>query len=73
MVDRLWKRPPHYLRLVQRGSDKQPPKPTAKAPQECGVSTARWVEYDGERIFEVLPEALSEIHKKDRFGSVVIG
>jgi len=72
MVDRLWKRPPHYLRLVQRGSDKQQPKPMVKAPHECGVSTARWVDYDGERIFEVLPEALSEIHKKDRFGSVVI-
>jgi hypothetical protein len=36
------------------------------------VASARWLEYDSERIFETLPEALAAIHRKDRFGSVVI-
>lgn len=79
MIDRAWKRPPHYLRLVAKGSDKQPPRcgkstnggATLK-PDNCGVASARWIEYENERIFETLPVALSEIHKKDRFGSVVI-
>ncbi len=72
MVDRLWKSKPHYLRLVLAGSDKQPPKSNSKPSSDCKVATARWLEYDPDRIFEVLPEALDAIHKKDRYGSVVI-
>jgi len=72
MIDRVWKMQPHYIRLVCVGSDKQPPKATSKPPEKCGVSTARWLEYDAQRIFEILPEALAAIHKRDRFGSVVI-
>lgn len=72
MIDRLWKSPPHYIRLVACGSDKRQPKPTTKSASEFGVATARWLEYDPERIFEMLPAALAEIHRKDRFGSVVI-
>ena len=73
MTTHLWKQPPHYIRLVKCGSDKRPPKsaPAAK-PEECGVASARWLQYDDERVFEVLPETLAAIHKKDRFGSVVI-
>lgn len=72
MVDRLYKRQPHYLRLVKRGSDKVPPPNTSKRPTECGVASARWLEYDDEHIFEILPDALTTIHRADRFGSVVI-
>lgn len=77
MIDRVWKRPPHYIRLVERGSDKTPPKLTPAATTtpthaECGVASAKWIEYNNDRIFEMLPEALAEIHKKDRYGSVVI-
>ena len=72
MVDRLWKIEPHYMRLVQVGSDKKPPRPTAKRLTNCGVKSARWVEYDSDQIFEVLPEALTAIHRQDPCGSVVI-
>lgn len=72
MVDRCFHRPPHYLRLVagegngRSGGTRRGPK----APR--GVAAARGLWYDPERIFEVLPEALAEIHRKDRFGSVVV-
>ena len=78
MIDRGWKRPPHYIRLAARGSDKRPPERTsgkngaALSPEHCGVASAQWIDYDADRIFETLPEALTLIHKKDRFGSVVI-
>jgi hypothetical protein len=72
MIDRLWKIEPHYLRLVKAGSDKRPPKPSSKKPPRCGVASARWIEYDEEHIFEILPEALTAIHRRDRYGSVVI-
>ena len=72
MIEKLWKREPHYLRLVQGGSDKHRPKKCAVNPEDCGVSSARWIEYQEERIFEILPEALAEIHLRDPNGSVVV-
>jgi hypothetical protein len=72
MVDRVSKTKPHYLRLVEAGSDKQPPRGAAKISTDCNIATARWLEYTPDRIFEILPEALAAIHKKDRYGSVVI-
>ena len=72
MVGQDWKTKPHYLRLVRTGGDKQAPKQPAKPTQDCGVASARWLEYDSERIFEILPEALAAIHRRDRYGSVVI-
>jgi hypothetical protein len=72
MINHLWKREPHYIRLALAGSDKLRPKAASRRPPECGVKTARWLEYSPERIFEVLPEALTAIHKKDRYGTVVL-
>lgn len=72
MIDRFWKTEPHYIRLVPAGSDKNRPKPCSKSPGECGLATARWLEYDEDRIFDILPEALTAIHRKDRYGSVII-
>lgn len=72
MIDRLWHTKPHYLRLVKSGSDKHPPKPCSKEPTDCGVASARWIQYDEEHIFEILPEALTAIHHRDRYGAVVI-
>jgi len=71
MVGCVWKAHPHYIRLVRAGSGKQPPKPSAQATDSCAVASARWLEYDSERVFEILPEALTAIHKKDRYGHVV--
>jgi hypothetical protein len=72
MVNRLFRTEPHYIRLVKSGSDKRPPKPCSRKPADCGVASARWLEYDDERIFEVLPDALTAIHRRDRYGAVVI-
>ena len=72
MIDRLWKQEPHYIRLAKTGGDKQPPKPRNKPPPNFGVATARWLEYEADHVFDVLPGALAIIHRRDRFGSVVI-
>ncbi len=72
MIDRLWKKEPHYIRLVRAGSGKRPPNTFQKPIPPCGVATARWLEYDAEHVFEVLPEGLTAIHQHDRNGSVVI-
>lgn len=72
MVTRLWKKAPHYLRLVLSGSDKRPPNTGSKKIPECGVASARWLQYDPEHAFDILPQALAAIHRKDRYGSVVI-
>ena len=73
MIHRVWKTSPHYIRLVKEGSDKTPPKPCQDKPaSKCGVASARWLEYDPEEVFAILPEALAGIHRRDRYGSVVI-
>ena len=74
LLDNLYKKdPPHYLRLAEMGGDKKQPPPTTKPPETtCGVHTARWLNYDKDLIFEVLPEALTRIHQQDRYGSVLI-
>jgi len=72
MVDRLWKKPPHYVRLVRAGSAKSPPKAKPGSVPQCGVSSAKWVEFTEDRIFEILPETLAAIHRQDRYGSVVL-
>lgn len=72
MVDRLYKKPPHYVRLVQTGSDKAPVKANPEKKKECRVASARWLEVHEDRVFEILPETLTAIHKEDRYGAVVI-
>ncbi len=72
MVEALCETPPHYIRLVNKASRKAQrrvvPKPTEKSP----FASAEWLEYDSDRVFEVLPAALAKIHQLDRFGSVLI-
>lgn len=72
MIDHLWTIRPHYLRLVQIGGDKVPPKMPPTPPVDSGLASARCVEYHAERIFEVLPESLTAIHRDDHFGAVII-
>ncbi len=72
MIDRLWAHQPHYIRLVRRGSDKSPPVKGAGSPQKWGIASARWIDYDPDHVFEILPDALTAIHRVDRFGSVAV-
>lgn len=72
MIHRLWKSKPHYVRLVGKMSGKRRPVTTEDPPAECGVASARWLDYDEEHIFEILPQTLAGIHRHDRYGSVII-
>lgn len=72
MLSELYREPPHYLRLAAVDGDKKQPPPKRQAPDACGVRTARWLNYNADGIFEVLPEALTRIHRQDRNGSVLV-
>ncbi len=72
MIETLCDQPPHYIRLVNRASPKAQRRGAAKPPDSSPVASAQWIEYDSDRVFEVLPAALSKIHHDDRFGSVLI-
>lgn len=72
MIETLWEKAPHYIRLVDRASRKAASRHASAPPKQCPVASAQWLEYEPERVFEILPEALSRIHRADRFGAVVI-
>jgi len=72
MIDRIWDAEPHYIRLVASGSGKVAPKVAPDRIPPCAVATAKWLEYSGDNVFEILPDALTKIYKNDRFGSVVL-
>ena len=72
LTGRLRKRKPHYLRLAKNGTGNHSGRQEGKPLPEFGLPSIRWVEYDEEHIFEILPEALANIHRQDRFGSVVV-
>lgn len=65
-------RSPHYLRLTSSTGDKRQPATTATPRDDCGVASAQWIQYDQERIFELLPEVLGRIHGADGRGVVII-
>jgi len=72
MLDRVWSQPPHYFRLIERGGDKERPKPICAPPAESGLASARWLEYEPDRVFEVLPAALTGIYRQSGPGAVII-
>ncbi len=74
MADKLFERPPHYFRLVKSDSEKvaAKTKTNGQVPSDCHVASARWIEFEEDQVFEILPEALAQIHKQDRYGTVVI-
>jgi len=73
MIARLYKQNPHYIRLVDHSGDKKAPSVEMKKPaSKYGVATASWLDFDPERIIEVLSDTLTAIHKSDRYGTVLI-
>ena len=73
MTERLYgKVKPHYIRLAKRGGDKVIPCSCRRPNTDCGVATARWIQYEEERVFETLPNVLAGVHREDRYGAVVI-
>jgi len=72
MIEALCEMPQHYIRLVNKASRKAQARGAAKPTEKSPFASAQWLEYDAERVFEVLPAALAKIHQQDRFGSVLI-
>jgi hypothetical protein len=72
LIQRLSDSPPHYIRLVEAGTDKSGLSGADLPASPVGAASARQLEYDAHRVFEILPDALTAIHKKDRNASVVI-
>ncbi len=72
MLGELYDKPPHYLRLAAIDGDKHKPTKEPRPSNNCGVRTAHWLNYDENLIYEVLPNTLTAIHKKDRYGKVLI-
>ena len=72
MIAEVLDRPPHYLRLAIADEGVRLPTWTAVLPEPHGAADSQWLCYDRERIFELLPETLAAIHKRDRYGRVLI-
>ncbi len=72
MIDHIIRDKPHFIRLVQIGGDKTAPKLPETPPPQSGLASVRVLMYDADRIFETLPEALSDIHRRDPNGTVLI-
>lgn len=72
LIDEVLERNPHYLRLSAVNGGKRPPVGIDPPKQGCAVASAQWLCYEPDRIFATLPEALAAIHKRDRYGRVII-
>lgn len=72
LINEVLGRRAHYVRLTPEGGDKRPPMGIAPPEQECAVASARWICYDCERVFEIVPDMLATIHQEDRSGWVII-
>lgn len=72
LVDRICPKPPHYLRLLKKGKESSEAGGNDAFSTATGLASARRLDYDAERVFEILPEALTAIHRADRFGAVLI-
>jgi len=71
MVAAASKIKPHYIRLVYGD---QPPVLGAPVSPELGdgFASTRLLAYTPDRVYETLPAALTTIHRKDRFGFVIV-
>ncbi|MCK4659107.1 MAG: hypothetical protein KAV82_06250 [Phycisphaerae bacterium] len=62
----------HYLRLSAVNGSKRMPVGINPPGCDCAVASAQWLCYEQERIFEMLPEMLAAIHKRDQSARVII-
>jgi len=72
LIDRVCKQRPHFVRMVRIGPKTRIPRLCSTSQSHPGVASLRRLEYDDQRIFTVLPETLTTIHKQDRYGLVLI-
>lgn len=72
MIAEVLERPPFYVRLALSEAGVRLPTRSAKLDDLPGVMDAQWICYDRERIFELLPEAMAAIYRRERYGRVII-
>jgi hypothetical protein len=72
LIEEVLEGRPHYLRLTAVAGGKQPPVGIMPPKHGCGVASAQWLCYAGDRVFEILAEALAAIHHQNQAGHVVI-
>ncbi len=64
---------PHYLRMTSDAGNKRKPAATCPPPRDnCGVASAQWLQYDEDRVFEILPDVLCRLHAVERSALVII-
>ena len=71
IIGELCPQKPHYVRLAAVDGSKRAPQ-CSSPHTDCGVASASWLNYRRDRVFEVLPEALARVHKRDRNGCVIL-
>lgn len=64
--------PPHYIRLVPVVDGGAAQLRLVNDPDEECLASAQLVGYTPERVFEVLPESLQNVKRKQRFATVLI-
>lgn len=72
MIAEVFDRPPHYVRLSTVDGGVRLPTRKAALREPRGATDPQWLCYDRERVFELLPETLAAIHRRDRYGQVVL-
>ena len=72
LIDKVFAKRPHYVRLSAVDGGKRPPLGMVPPTEQCGVASAQWLCYERDRVFEMLPGLLAAIHQRDRSGHVVI-
>jgi len=65
------RRPPHYIRLIRTHGQRSPVR-LAQAPEVSGVASSQRVSYTCERVFEVLPEALTRARCGHRYATILV-
>lgn len=65
LLENMTKIEPHYLRVTRAGSRNRPPLRLISANGGTGLSSARWLNYTNERIFELLPETIGKTDDDD--------
>lgn len=72
IVNEVFSDQPHYVRLAARAGTKKARSVPRDGRTDCGVASAKWLEYDGDRIYEQLPHTLAAIESHDDRGHVLI-
>ncbi len=72
MIEEVCGGRPHYIRLAETSGSKRQPRVGYPVNTKMAVATATWVDYESARAFEVVPDVLTAVYRKDQSACVVI-